>query len=450
MANDQEDTTQPITPDPGISGGGRPWGGLTPEQLQTFLANQNVTSGQMSLAPNVTDTLKPEEPETEEAVPKEKPAVPSSLERMLALLKPKSMPMTTLNVGQGLNNPQALNDALEAQKNAHIGSTIGKSAELLGSGISGSIGGGIVKPPTPAGTEVFNDLAKQGDLAVAQYQAKKEAEKDDPNSPLSKAFKQYAKQFGINVQGDFTASMGEKLMPFAFKAFEANEQRNAKHEDLGLKLAEMGQQKETAASVKAEKSQADSYQKMRHDMETFRGNQAAQRASLDILSADKALQLIQGKDPNSLTTQDLGLLASELGKIATGGVPTQHGTSVLMPNNLQTKYAELKNFLLSKPTDAQAGAYITKNMDYLNKMKDIAKNTIDDYRTNIAKGYKNKVKSEDYEEAQNDYGLGEENKKAKNEKSVSSAQLDAYVKEHPPVSREEAKSLLTKAGYNVQ
>ena len=154
--------------------------------------------------------------------------------------------------------------------------------------------------------------------------------------------------------------------------------------------------------------QDKAYTAMRHDLESFRGNQAAQQAALKIQNADTALAIVKNKDPNTLSTQDLNLLANEMGKLASGGVPGEHGVQAMMPNNLQTKYAEMQSFLLSKPSDAQAGEYIKRNMAYLDEMKQVAQSTLGNYRANIAKGYKNRVKPEDYASASTDYGFGEQ------------------------------------------
>ena|SRR6478672_4717873 len=161
-------------------------------------------------------------------------------------------------------------------------------------------------------------------------------------------------------------------------------------------------------STKANTEQDKAYTQMRHDLESFRGNSSAQQAALKIQNADTALAIVKGKDPNTLTTQDLNLLANEMGKLASGGVPGEHGVQAMMPNNLQTKYAEMMSFLSSKPTDAQAGEYIKRNLSYLDEMKQVAQGTLNSYRANIAKGYKNRVKPEDYEAAATDYGFGEQ------------------------------------------
>lgn len=162
-----------------------------------------------------------------------------------------------------------------------------------------------------------------------------------------------------------------------------------------------------AIGDKKDKEQGKAYSELINHLETFRGNRAAQQASQDVYSANKTLAMVANKDPNTLTTQDLSLLASEMAKIATGGVPGEHGVQQLMPNNLNTKLAEMQSFLMSKPSDANAAEYIKKNMSYLKEMSGEANKTLANYRNNIVKGYKSRIRPEDYNEVVNTYGLGE-------------------------------------------
>lgn len=178
------------------------------------------------------------------------------------------------------------------------------------------------------------------------------------------------------------------------------ERANRAREDLGYGRLDLAGEK---GKTKASEAQNKAYTTFNKDLQSFRGNAGAQQASKDLLSADKAIELVKGKDPNSLTTQDLSLLAGELAKIAQGGIPTEHGVQALMPNNLATKAAELQNFLLSKPSDANSAAYIKKNMAYLQEMRGVAQKTLDDFRDNIAEGYKDSISEDQWQRYQNRY-----------------------------------------------
>lgn len=165
--------------------------------------------------------------------------------------------------------------------------------------------------------------------------------------------------------------------------------------------------KENSLSNKTKEDQNKAESELRNHLETFRGNQVAKQAAMDTYSAAKALEIVKNRDPNTLTTQDLSLLATEMNKIASGGVPTENGIKHLMPSNLNTKAAELRNFLSSKPSDAEAGEYIKRNMDYLKGMVSESKKVISEFHSNIAKGYKNRVTPEALKSVQTDYSLDE-------------------------------------------
>lgn len=162
---------------------------------------------------------------------------------------------------------------------------------------------------------------------------------------------------------------------------------------------------QTRADSQASQKQGQAYSELRKNLETFRGNKSAQQAAADVYSANKALGIVANKDPNTLTNQDLALLNEELAKIATGGVPGEHGVTALMPNNLQTKYAEFKNFLSSNPTPANAGQYIQHNLSYLKEMVGAAQGVLGDYRRNIVQGYKGRITPDQLEEVRSDYNL---------------------------------------------
>ena len=237
---------------------------------------------------------------------------------------------------------------------------------------------------------------KQIKLNSDASEAKVTAAENDPDSEQSKAFRAALGQVpGVKAAyGDAFDDLTAADKQNVFDVIKTKEQIDARRAD-----------KQAAAAGKNDINQDKAYTALRKDLESFKQNPAAKQAAADVYSASKALAIVSGKNPDSLTTQDLSLLTSEIAKVATGGVPTEHGITVLMPNNLQTKFAEMQNFLTSKPTDAEAGEYIKHNMAYLKDMTNEANKVVSNYRSNIAKGYRNRVKPDDYAEAQSDYGL---------------------------------------------
>lgn len=304
-----------------------------------------------------------------------------------------------------INTVAGLQDAQDRQNNAIFGNQLGRAGDLIGAGIAGH-------GATPAAQSIFNDQIKEAGNITADFAKKVEQEKNDPKSQVSQDFRDYVKQFGMTLPPTASAASAEKVMPFAFKKFEATEAQQARHEDMKYKYDALSTQKQIAnqtkmqaASDKKDLEQEKAYTEANNKSLSYRSNPAVRQASADVLSVDKALALVKGKNPDDLTVQDLSLMTSELGKIAQGGVPTEHGVSQLLPNNLQSKFAQMQNFLTSRPTDAQAGEYIKHNIHYLEDMKNVANQTINDFHTATIKGYEHRISPDRYAELQQNFGL---------------------------------------------
>lgn len=367
-------------------------------------------------------------------------ASPTSDSSSISTVEPKTKSPINIDFGKGEigtveNLKKAQNEADSNRKQANLFAGI----DLIVAGLNHA---------SPVAQQMYAQQLKDANIPIQKLEDQVAMEKQDPNSAMSKGFRDYLKTFNLNVQGDFSAADAEKLMPNVLKAYEADANRQAQKENLGYKYDELktiagikAGEKSDAQSKKDEAGQDKAYSELRNKLETFRGNQAAQQASKDVLSADKALKLVQLKDPNTLTTQDLRLLADEMSKIATGGVPSEHGTTSLLPDSYRQKIAEIQNFLSNKPTDAQAGEYIKHNMKYLQDMKETAQGTLNNFRSNIIKGYKNRVKPEDYREAQSDYGLNNQDNTNAGSQSVpqsstQSTSLGGYAQQmgiKPPI-----------------
>lgn len=332
------------------------------------------------------------------------------------------LPQQPLNptVQAYLQKKQDLADAQDKAKQNDVISGLARAGATLSAGLARSNQAVDQKPfdamaasdQQPV-TDVLNkQKAATQDLSDQKtaQDVQKTAASQDPNSPESLAAKAMIKKLYPGKFDDSTlsnlsaAEIGDSVM----KPLELDQKVQAHKDEMSQKTADRAAGVQDKADTKLKADQDKAYTNLRKDLETFRGNRPVAQASLDAYNARKAVDIVKGKDPNSLTNQDLALLADEMGKVATGGIPGEHGTQALMPNNLQTKYAEMKNFLLSKPTDAQAGEYIKHNMQYLDGMAEEANKMVGSYRANIAKGYKNRVRSDDYADAMNDYGIGQD------------------------------------------
>lgn len=174
----------------------------------------------------------------------EKPQGPAIKTPGLATEKPES---NVIDIGKNVGR-DAEAEAREQARSARQAGLFGKAGETIGTAISRA---------KPVGSQGFDDAIKLSDKNVEDAKAN-DNEKKDPKSPTSKAFKAFLAQVGINVKGDFTAEMGEKLMPIAFKKFEAEENRKSR-ESLARERIEAT--KVTASARAEDKSERESVRK---------------------------------------------------------------------------------------------------------------------------------------------------------------------------------------------
>lgn len=164
----------------------------------------------------------------------------------------------------GTNNIASLENMLAALEGANAvrtGADLSRSADILSSGIA-SLGAGT--PIKPTGQELFKDQAKGAEQITDDYKQMVEMQKHDPNSPLSKAFRQFAEKLGVSIKGDLTAAEGEKIIPYIYKEFEAKENRKARKDELAMRLQEMRMRREELKAQKEAITAERKEQKM-HD-----------------------------------------------------------------------------------------------------------------------------------------------------------------------------------------
>lgn len=245
------------------------------------------------------------------------------------------------------------------------------------------------------------DLSNQQALMATQ----KQAGDSDPNSPQSIAAKNLIKRLYPGKFDDATldslsaADVGNSIM----KPLELDQKINEHKDEMASKAADRKENAATRADAKSTADQNKAYTDLVQKAESARSNQAVQQAQLAIQNASRALKLADSGKP--VSRQDLALLAEEMGKIATGGVPSDHGVQSLMPDNLQTRLAKLKEFLTNNPTDAEAAEYVKRNISYLHDMTDVSNDTLKNYHRNLLNGYKDRIGESQRAEYEKTYHL---------------------------------------------
>jgi hypothetical protein len=294
----------------------------------------------------------------------------------------------------------------------------------------------------------LQDLNLQRDEYKKFLQNKDDREKNDPNSAVSKAMRDVLGKSGVKLPETATYATMEKLAPQIMH----HEEMQQKIKDRALQYAQLNATKQLALSSKASDKQIAAAGKTQQMLEQMRGNPAVQQAEKDIYAASKVNSMVNLKsDPNQLDNQQVQLLASEVGKIATGGVPTTHELQGLNVSTLPSKLAGITQTFLNKPSPANKAAFVKSMQEYVNSLTVDARKVVTDRYGRILESNKAHISPDDYNTLKSQYmgrfDQAENNTSSKG--SVSPQTLQDYAKKHN-IDTNAAADLLTKAGYNVQ
>jgi hypothetical protein len=115
-----------------------------------------------------------------------------------------------------------LKDAQERRDVAVLINQLGKAADVAGSGMSGTQArfGGI-----------FDQNVKNAEGIVTDYQDQVKFEKEDPNSAVSKGYRELAKSLGFNIKGMASAADLERLMPQLANAYNQRQAQIARAQE---------------------------------------------------------------------------------------------------------------------------------------------------------------------------------------------------------------------------
>ncbi len=305
-----------------------------------------------------------------------------------------------------LKNKQAMQSAQQVASQNQLYANLGRAFGGLANSTYGHTG--------QNDTRIFDALDKSSQAPVQQEAEREAVQGQDPNSDLAKQLRKIYKPIfeKAGLDTDALDDLGaDEIKAYAQNPLEFMDKQKTleANKQLALKTAETNAQsrndlRQQAMDMKATDAQSKAYTTMRKDLESFRGNQSVQQAAIAVQNSDKALALVNSKP----TSQNLALLADEMGKIASGGVPGEHGVQALLPNNLNTKVAEIQAWVTGHPNASAADVteYLDNNREYINQVRGIAAQALHSYRSNIAKGYRARVSPDQFQEASDDYSLG--------------------------------------------
>lgn len=217
-----------------------------------------------------------------------------------------------------------------------------------------------------------NDLKLKKQLSqetLNEIKAQKELASHDPTSAESTAFRHSLRQFPDLVKAygtDFeniTAADRENI----YKPLELKE----KIESRKLAAAQLAHLKQESRDKATSDKQFGNYQKIQTALESNRANTPdVKQAYLDRYNASKGLEAFSRyKNLNDVPKNIATLVSGEVGKIATGGVPTHEAMKALDKNTLQSKFAEYLEGATGKIKPAKLGSFLNAYTNYLHDLQ---------------------------------------------------------------------------------
>lgn len=307
--------------------------------------------------------------------------------------------LNTLRNAQGAENTISLNNSL-----AQAGNTIG-------SGLAGAIGHGA--PPKDVSADFYKEQQKQASVPVDQLLQQQDQDFKDPNSQASVGSRQLAG--AVLAKAGFDPKMVDGMshddivkqfpqLTSLLNHKDATDANILKAQQNHLDRQALIASRQDAGANKASQAQDKALQNTKALLESARGNPAAAQAEKDLYASAKAKSLtnLYG-DPNKLSNSQVQLLASEIGKIASGGVPTSHELEGLTPQTLASKFSGVASQLINKPTPANAAAFVKQYQDYADALTKDAKQVISDKYGRVIESSKKQLGDDNYNTLKDQY-----------------------------------------------
>ncbi len=126
------------------------------------------------------------------------------------------------------------------------------------------------------------------------------------------------------------------------------------------------------------------YSRLSDKVENFRGNKAANQSNMNLVSADTALGLANRykENYNAMPEGDYNLFVQEMSKIASGGTGSEHGQEAIATKTLGSKWNKFLSETEGHPNGAQLGDFIKNNVSYLQDVKSINQDKVDEHIRN--------------------------------------------------------------------
>lgn len=244
-------------------------------------------------------------------------------------------------------------------------------------------------------------LEQQKAGALQDLGAQKTMDANDPNSRQSQAFQQAVKTL---YKGKFTDDQIANLSAADSELLMKPLELDAKIKETADNHQALRETRNMAMMDRAGKQQDQAMGKTMGMLESARGSPAVGQAEKDLYAVDKVNSMVNlYGDPNKLNPQQVQLLASEVAKIASGGVPTEHELQGLNPSTIPSSLAGLAQKLTNSPTPARAGEFVKAMQDYTNSLQKDAQKVIQDKYGRVIDSSKKQIGDSNYQTLQDKY-----------------------------------------------
>jgi len=265
---------------------------------------------------------------------------------------------------------------MESRDKQQLVAQLGKAAEIIGSGISHS---------KPVSQEAYDEIAKNADQPLKDFASKLEMRKFDPNSDISKSYKQFAKQIGVKVSDSSSAADLEKLTPLMEKYMQAKEAAAARRD-----MRAMAQQVRDDEKLNKRFSEANN--KIASEISSSRS--AFGKAANVHRSAEAIERMTDGIDPNNLDSRQITELARNLDAMLSSGQATISGMKKLIPETFSGNTMKIAEYISGLPKGARQGEFVQRMLETVRREKELAGDQIKRTQRKILAGYEDLQKKD--------------------------------------------------------
>lgn len=310
-----------------------------------------------------------------------------------------------------LMDAKALSNAQTLQNDQQLTANLGQAFDKIGSSIART-------NESPEAQKFYQnlqeqaknpvkDIIQQRQAAQQGQQFEQEQENEDPNSTKAtitrKFYAPQMQKLGLDSNSLNGLSANDQK-EFAQKAIENAAAQQSREEMAKLRLATLNSNKDVSRAAAGDKQKDKALTDTQQQLEQMRGNPAVQQAERDVYASNKLKSLVNlYGDSNKLSPAQVQLAASEIAKIATGGVPTSEELKGLNPSTIPKSLASLAGSVFNNPQSADAGKFLKQFQDYANTIGHDAQNTIKDRYGRILDVRKRTLRDDDYDTLKQNY-----------------------------------------------